>query len=58
MSYYKNNSDLLFRRRGAFDQMMTLDNIEDMIPFEREVYLIQIAHKVEAYNQEQANKKS
>lgn len=56
MSYYKNNSDLLFRRKTSrFDQHMTLSEIEDMLPFERDVYLIHIMHKINTLDQEESN---
>ena len=54
MSYYKSNSELLFRKKAsAFDQLMTLTEIEEMLPFERDVYLIQIIHKINSMQQEQ-----
>lgn len=56
MSYYKNNSDLLFRRKASrFHQLMTLSEIEDMLPFERDVYLIHIMHKINSLEQEESN---
>ncbi len=39
----------MFRRAGVFEQNLTLTDIEDMLPFEREVYLIQIHSKVQEY---------
>jgi len=56
MSYYKNNSDLLFRRKASrFEQHMTLSEIEEMIPFERDVYLIHIMNKIRTAEQEESN---
>lgn len=53
MSYYRVNSDLLFRKKSSvFDQQLTLTEIEDMIPFERDIYLIMIMQKIEQHKQE------
>lgn len=46
-----NNSNLLFRKRGKYEQLMSLTEIESMTPFEREVYLIQINNKIKKENQ-------
>jgi len=46
----------MFRRSGIFEQNFTLEDLENMLPFEREVYLIQIESKIIEYEQEQAKK--
>jgi len=56
MSYYTTNNSLLFRKRGDFEQHMTLTELEDMLPFERTVYLIQIHNKIEAHEQQKSSK--
>lgn len=56
MSYYKANADLMFRRSGVFEQNLSLSDLEEMLPFEREVYLIQIEDKVNKFEQEQTQK--
>lgn len=59
LSYYKANASLMFRRNGVFEQNLSLTELEDMLPFEREIYLIQIEQKIEKYEQQQQqNKKS
>lgn len=56
MSYYKDNSSLLFRLRGEFEQALTLTELEDMMPYERSIYLILIEQKLEQRRQEKSNK--
>lgn len=56
LSFYKANANLMFRRAGIFEQNFTLEDLENMLPFEREVYLIQIESKIIEYEQEQAKK--
>lgn len=40
---------MLFRKSHIFEQNMTLADIENMLPFEREVYIIQINSKIQEY---------
>lgn len=49
-SYYTANSTLLFRRNHVFEQNLTLTELEEMTPFEREVYFIQIQSKINEHN--------
>jgi hypothetical protein len=57
LSYYKANGSLMFRRNSVFEQNISLTELEEMLPFEREIYLIQIEQKIEKYEQQQQQKK-
>lgn len=53
MSYYKANGSLMFRKNAVFEQNISLTELEEMLPFEREIYLIQIENKIEKHEQQQ-----
>jgi len=46
-SYYSDNRKLLFRLSGEFEQHITLTELEEMLPFERTVYMLLIHQKIE-----------
>lgn len=43
----------MFKKRGIFEQGFTLEDLEDMMPFERTIYLILIKQKLD---EQEANK--
>lgn len=55
-TYYKNNSRMLFRLRGEFEQLITLTELEDMMPFERQAYFLLIEQRLKQREQEKARK--
>jgi hypothetical protein len=44
---------MFFRLKGEFDQLITLTEIEEMLPFERMTYMILIHQKIEERRIEQ-----
>ena len=58
MSYYSDNSRLLFVLRGEFDQLITLTELENMMPFERVIYFILIENRIQQRIQEKKSKKN
>ena len=55
-SYYSDNRKLLFRLSGEFEQNITLTELEDMLPFERTVYMLLIHQKLEQQQLEKGKK--
>ena len=49
-SYYSNNFHALFHRDIGFENRFTLSDFENMLPFEREVYLTMMSNKIEEYS--------
>lgn len=50
LSYYKTTNDLMFRRKdSAFEIHFTLEDLENMLPYERTIHLIQINNKISEY---------
>ena len=56
-TFYKGNSNLMFRLKGDFDQLMSLTELEDMMPFERDIYIMLIEQNIEKHNIEKQKKK-
>jgi hypothetical protein len=48
---------MLFRLRGEFEQLITLTELEDMMPFERQAYFLLIEQRLKQREQEKAKKK-
>lgn len=49
---------MFFRRRqSAFEQNITLTEFEDMLPYEREMYLILMKNKLDEFKEQQNNNK-
>jgi hypothetical protein len=40
LSYYRNNSALLFYKDAGFVNNIRLEDIENMYPYERDIYII------------------
>lgn len=53
LSYYMSVNEMMFRKRGVFEQNITLSELEEMLPFEREIYGIHIYNSIEQHNAEQ-----
>jgi hypothetical protein len=49
-SYYSDNRKLVFRIAGDFQQNISLTELEDMLPFERTVYMLLIHQKIEEHS--------
>lgn len=57
MSYYTDNNRMLFRlRNGEFEQLITLTELEDMLPYERSAYFIMMKQKIDERQQQKARK--
>lgn len=54
-SYYSDNRRMLYRISGDFEQNFTLTELEEMLPFERTVYMLLIHNKIEQHDQERRN---
>jgi hypothetical protein len=49
-SYYTNNFEALFHRDFGFVNRFTLSDFDNMLPYERDVYLMLIGQKINEYN--------
>lgn len=48
---------MLFRlRNGEFEQLITLTELEDMLPYERSAYFIMMKQKIDERQQQKARK--
>jgi len=56
-SYHKNNHRLLFRLKGEFDQLVTLTELEDMLPYERTLYFILVHQRIQEREQQKGMSK-
>lgn len=48
-SYYTNNFHVMFHKDIGFANHFTLEDWEDMLPYEREVYMAMIMQKIEEH---------
>lgn len=56
MSYYTDNHRMMFRLRGEFEQLISLSELEEMLPYERSIYFILMQNKIEKRKQDKGNK--
>lgn len=48
-SYYTNNFHVLFHRDIGFENHFALSDLDGMLPWEREIYMMLINQKMEAF---------
>lgn len=48
-SYYTNNFHVMFHRDIGFENHFRLSDLDEMLPWEREIYMLLMNQKIETY---------
>lgn len=55
VSYYSNNFSLLFHKDIGYVNRFTVSDLDNMLPYEREIYMFMINQKLEEHNKKAGN---
>lgn len=55
-SYYTNNFHALFHRDIGFSNNFRLEDFEDMLPYERDIYMSMMMNKIEEFSKNKGKK--